>query len=272
MISIRGGSGLGDALYVQSVARHFVEQGERVEACCAWPDVFASLGDAVTISPFRRDRINVLAHYASRRGFGESTQWEDVCLTAGIPATTPLRLDWRVRGHLGKLVDEVVNQAGSLPIALIQMPRAPFARKDGYGIELLPNCKAIQHAIDALDGVAFRVQVGAGDCLHRFDSIDLDLANRTTVPDLIDLASVSACVVGYASYIVPLAESLELPGLIVWARAGRHSRHEPVRQITPRKVIHRKDLLNSIWDDEHPPTIAMAANALCGSVERCQAA
>lgn len=268
MISIRGGSGLGDALYVQSVARHLVREGKRVEACCNWPEVFAPLGKAVMVTGFRRDGINVVAHYASRRGAPDTTQWEDVCLTAGIPTDTPLALDWP------KPVDvhEVVAAAAGLPVIVFGMPRPPFARRDGYGVELLPKQAAMQSVLYELAKRAFVVQVGLGAPTFALDGFSLNLVNRIGVTQMIDLVAAADAVVGQPSFMVPLAESLEKPGLIVWARAGRHSRHEPVRQITPRKVIHRKDLLNSIWDDEHPPTIAIAANALCGSIERRQAA
>ena len=88
MRSIRGGMGLGDALYVQAVARHITATGERLLVCTAWPDVFKPLGDKVEFAPFRRQRIDVLAHYSTRKAL-PTKQFDDVCAAAHGKLATP---------------------------------------------------------------------------------------------------------------------------------------------------------------------------------------
>lgn len=261
MIAIRGGSGLGDALYLQSVARYLVEQGCLVEACCNWPEIFVSLGDRVRVTGFRRTSIDRLAHYSMRRA-QSTTQWEDVCISAGIPKDTPLRLDW---SRQGPLVIEVINAAAGRPIILVQMPRAPFARSDGYGEELLPDCHVIQRVIDELVD-CFIVQIGLGTPVFRFERLSLDLKNRTSVSDLIDLAQACDGFVGPVSFIVPLAESLNKHGLLIWSRRALASRHEPVRCITPTKILHRKDLFSVAFDDCTVSDLCFAVNSLRRSI------
>lgn len=267
MLSIRGGSGLGDALYLQSVARYLVELGHSVEACCNWPEVFLPLGDRVRVTGFRRTSIDRLAHYSMRRQYA-TTQWEDVCISAGIPTDTPLRLDWE---RTGVFVNDVIDRAAGKPIVLVQMPRAPFARKDGYGEELLPDCNVIQRVIDALSD-CFVVQIGLGMPVFAFERLSLDLKNRTSVSDLIDLAQACDGFVGPVSFIVPLAESLEKRVLLIWSRRGLHSKHEPVRRITPTKIIHRKDLFSVAFDDCSASDLRLAVDALRGSIRRREAA
>lgn len=267
-VSIRGGSGLGDALYLQSVARHLVAQGHHVEACTAWGDPFLPLIGRVKISPFRRTEIDRLAHYASRRGISGTSQWQDVCQTAQIPIDTPLRLDWTVGGTVARRIKAM---AGARPVVLVQMPRAPFARKDGYGIELLPDCSVIQRAIDFLSPFGFVVQIGAGIPLYRYARLGFDAANQTSVRDLIDLATLADGFLGFVSFIVPLAESLDKPGLLIWARRGLVSKHEPVRQITPIKVLHRKELFSVVFDDCLDNDLRLSIETFCGSIG-CRAA
>lgn len=233
MISIRGGAGLGDALYVQAIARHLVGQGQRVEVCADWPDVFCPLVGPVTVSPFRRRPIDRLAHYASRRGVAGTTQFEDCCLSAGIAGRVALRLDWHV--------DDAALAArlrGDRPVIAVQLPRAPMGRTDGYGRELLPDCRVLQRVIDRLRHHAVIVQVGAGEPLYRFAGVDIDLANRTTVSQLLDAAATVDGFVGYPSFVIPLAESLDKPALILWSRQGLRSAHEVIRQMTPAKLLH----------------------------------
>jgi hypothetical protein len=244
MRSIRGGMGLGDALYVQAIARYLTRDGERLRVHSAWPDVFRPLGERVEVAPFTRQGINVLAHYSARKGNQGTSQFRDCCLTAGVNEEIELRLDW---GCADTPTTRHILSFGR-PVVLVQLPRSPMGRTDGFGKELLPNQAAIQRAIDRIKGRALLVQVGSGDPLYRLGGIDIDLTGRTTVSELIDLASVCDGMLGYVSFILPLAESLGKKGLLVWSRAGRKAGHVYVRQITPEKVVHRKDLITSVWD------------------------
>lgn len=245
MIALRGGSGLGDALYVQSVARYFVECGQAVEVCSDYPDVFRPLWKkGVTVSPFRRDRVTKVAHYTFRKGEPGTSQFEDCCRSAGITTQIELRLDWRVTNQA--LVDRV-RDAGK-PVVLVQLPRNPMGRNDGVGAELLPDCGVIQRIIDRIRGDVLIVQVGKGPPRHRFTGVDIDLANQTTVAEMLDVASVASGFVGYVSFFVPLSESFSRPGLFVWSRAGLSSVHEFIRQITPQKVLHRRPF-RFVFDD-----------------------
>jgi hypothetical protein len=227
LISIRGGSGLGDSIYVAAIARAFLKQSEQVEVCSAWPDVFRFL--PVTVSPFRRERITNLAHYSSRKGLTGTTQFEDCCTAARIEAD--LILEWQ---------PTETKLPRDKPIVCVQMPRAPMGRLDGFGKDLLPDCRRIQQAIDMLKGRAKIVQVGSGQPVFKFTGIDVDLSNRTTVAELIDVACVADAFLGYVSFIVPLAESLNKKALLVWSRKGLQSGHQYIRQITPAKALHKQ--------------------------------
>jgi hypothetical protein len=243
--SIRGGMGLGDALYVQAVARHIVKRGERLKVHTAWPDVFRPLGDKVETAAFTRAGIQYLAHYSLRKGVVGTTQFQDCCITAGIKEPVELRLDWTRTGEA--LTDRL--QSYGKPIVCVQMPRAPMGRTDGFGKELLPDCRVVQRAIDGLKDRALLVQIGHGRSLHEFKGIDVDLSNRTTVCELLDVATVAHGFLGYVSFIVPLAESLDKKALLVWSRKGLKAGHEYVRRITPQKILH-KPSSGYAFDDE----------------------
>lgn len=256
MISIRSGMGLGDALYLQSVARHLVRQGHKVEACCAWPDVFRPLGDRVNVSPFRRERIDRLGHYTSRKATSGTDQFQDCCINAGIREPAELRLDWQMVNPA--ILDKFVGCG--VPIVAVQMPRAPFARTDGYGLELLPDCRVLQRVIDHIGARARFVLIGSGAAMYELTALDLDLTNKTSVCDVIDIGAKVDGFLGFVSFIVPLSESLLKPSLLVWSRKGLRSPHQPVRTITPQKILHRA---SSQWimDDCADQIVTEAADA-----------
>jgi hypothetical protein len=147
-----------------------------------------------------------------------------------LPIREPveLKLDWIPESTLE-----------SRPYVCVQLPRAPMGRSDGFGMDLLPDCKVIQRGIDALRERFAIVQIGAGAPLYRFRHIDIDLAGNTTVPGLLDVACGAAGFLGYVSYIVPLAESLDKPAMLVWSHKGMSRGHPYVRQITPGKILHK---------------------------------
>lgn len=257
--SIRGGMGLGDALYVQSVVRHLVEQGQSLRVCTAWPDVFKQLGDRVTTAPFSR-QVQILAHYSARKQKPGTTQFEDVCITAGLREKVDLRLDWKAED--AALVAWLKDSADGRPIVLVQLPRSPMGRTDGFGAELLPDCRVIDRAIARLKERkrALIVQVGKGASLYGLHGIDIDLANKTTVRQMLDLSTIASGFLGYVSFLVPLAESFSKPALLVWSSRGLKSRQPYISAITPKKVLH-KPSSRFVLDDAKPAQIHEAADA-----------
>lgn len=253
-LSIRGGSGLGDAIYLQSVACALEAQGFDVEVCCDWPDVFRPV--KAKVSPFRREPIDRLAHYSLRRHEKGTTQFQDCCIQAGLTEPVDLWMDWSpVRD-----VREQLTHHGK-PVVIVQMPRPPFGRKDGYGMELLPDCAVIQRAIDHLQGKAFLIQVGHGKALYKFSGIDLDLTNKTSVVDLLDVAWCCDAFLGYCSFIVPMSEAMNKPSLCVWSRRGLKSSDRLIRSITPQKIFYKASS-SAVTDDCTEEELARAVDAL----------
>lgn len=262
-IRIRGGSGLGDALYVQSAARHLIELGHEVEACSNYPDVFRSLNGKCIASPFRRDSIDRLVHYSQRRLVKETDQFRDCCIQAGLKGKVDLRLDWSVKNV--ELYERVKSAAWGRPIIVVQLPRLPMNRQ-GYE-DLLPDCRALQRAIDGLHKRgAFVVQVGSGAPKFTFSGIDLDLANQTSVSDLIDAVFAADICLGYVSFLLPLAESLSKPTLMVWSRKNLNSTNSIMRTITPEKIIHRRDLVQTVMDDCQESELNRVVDAVLAQV------
>lgn len=236
MKSIRCGRGFGDSLYLQSVVRHLISTGGlRMRVRSDWPDVFRPLGERVEVTPFTRANTDILAHYSMRKGAAGTTQFQDCCISAGIKGPVDLRLDWTLTKP--GLVD-LVRDPGK-PVLVVQLPRTPMGRTDGFGASLLPDCRAIQKLIDQAKADHTVVQIGAGEPLFRFKGIDIDLANKTTVAETIDVASAADRFLGYVSFLVPLAESFGKPAVFVWSRRGLKDRMQFIRQITPQKILHR---------------------------------
>lgn len=210
---------------------------------------------------FRRDRVSRVAHYVNRKRVPGTDQFTDCCINAGLGEGVEFRLDWDpVRPELIRHV-----RASGKPVLAVQLPRNPMGRDDGYGDDLLPDCKTIQQAIDGLKREFFIIQIGKGAPLYRFSGLDVDYANRTSVADCIDLVSAADAVLGYCSFIVPLAECLGKPGLFVWSQRGLNSKNPFVKSITPQKIFNRRSSV-AVLDDCSERELAGAVDALCEQV------
>lgn len=249
---IRGGSGLGDSIYVRAVAEHFVRRGENVTVCSDFPDVF--IGSGAETLPFDRFKIDVLAHYTARKREPGTNQWQDICLSAKIPEI-PLRFSWAVRNQ--PLIDEIRADAAGRPVVLVSGGRAPMARTDGFGLELLPEPAAFRAALSAIED-CFTVRIGKGPELYPLKT-SIDLHGGTSVTDLLDLGVSCDAIVGQCSFVIPLAESFDKPLLCIWAARGmQHSMHSYIRQITPQKVLS-KPTSSFVIDDQPAKEIEGAA-------------
>lgn len=260
--AIRGGSGLGDAIYLQSVCRHLISKGRsNLIACTDYPDVFRPLSGKIRVKGFEKSGVGILGHYSMRRQVQETTQFEDCCIQAGIVEPVTMKLDWIVESNCHNLKDH------QKPIAVIGLPRHPMARKDGFGRELLPRKEAYQRMVDAARASGFlTVQVGSGAAIYNLDGIDVDLSGRTTITELIDIVAISDAVICYPSFLVPLAESLDKRFICLFSMEGLKCERGFLRWITPKKIIHRIDLGSFVIDDE-PDRVGDATLHFLGQIK-----
>lgn len=235
MTAVRCASGLGDSVYLRPVVDHLAARGEEVVALSDYPEVF--IGARCKVEPYRRDRVDVVAHYVTGKANPATTQWQDVCRAARIPEDTPLAFAWAVRNHA--LVERVRREAAGRPVVLVHGGRVPMARTDGFGMELLPREEAFSAAVAGLAG-ACRVGIGGEGSVYPVE-VDVDLRGSTTVSDLLDLFRSCDGVLAQCSFAVPMAEVFDRPLLVVWSVAGLESRVLYIRQVTPQKILQKPD-------------------------------
>lgn len=239
---IRGNSGIGDAIYTRAVVEHYLRKGP-VTVCTNHPDMF--LGLNCKVEPFRRDRVDVHAVYTTRKKFADTNQWQDVCITSGIPYE-PLKITWTQRN--AKLVENLRRRAEGRAFVLVHGGRTPMGRTDGFGKQLLPERRAFEVVLDRLRD-CFLVRVGHGPEYPL--PVSTDLNGQTSVSDLFDLGHACDAVVGQCSWAVPLAEAFDKPALFVWAAAGLKAPHAYIQQIRPEKILSKSSstFVMDSWTD-----------------------
>lgn len=245
-LKIRSGFGIGDNIYLQSIVRHLLDKGHKLHVCTTYPDVFAPIANRVTFQPFTKVKVDLVAHYGGRKRNTETDQFEDMCLSAGIHEKVDLRLDWKPRNK--GLIDAIKKKANGRKIVFVQHPRTPMGRRDGFGKELSPDYRVMDRIIDLVKDRMLVVKFGQGTPLYNLQKTELDYVNKTTITDMIDAATACDYFVGQCSFIIPLAESLKKPCLILWSSKGLKAPHEYIRLVTPEKILHA-ETSKWVYDD-----------------------
>lgn len=245
-LKIRSGFGIGDNIYLQSIVRHLTDKGHRLMVCTTYPDVFEPVKNKVTFHPFTKVKVDVVAHYGGRKKIKETDQFQDMCISAGIKEPIDLRLDWQVRNK--GLVETLKRKANGRKIVFVQHPRTPMGRRDGFGKELSPDYRVMDRILASIKDRFLLVKFGEGKPLYDLGNCELDMVNKTTLHDLFDAATACDYFFGQCSFVIPLAESLKKPCLILWSSKGLKAPHEYVRSVTPEKILHR-DTSKWIYDD-----------------------
>lgn len=231
MERIRGGRGLGDALYLRPIAEHFIRSGTSVSVLSDYGDVF--IGSGAGVEPFSRTNgASIVAHYVQGKENPDTTQWQDVCKSARV-GVLPLRFGWTVRNT--ELVEDLKAKAAGRPLVIVHGGREPMDRKDGFGLELLPTKAAFDAALEAL-GDCYTVQIGKATQIYPLP-VDVDLNGSTSVSDLLDIASICDGIVAQCSFAVPLAEVFDKPLLAIWSARAQRSPTPFIRATTPKKVL-----------------------------------
>jgi hypothetical protein len=246
MLTIRGNSGIGDAIYTRAIVEYFLCRGERVTVCSDHPEIFAGLD--CTVEPFRRVKVKLHAVYTTRKKFSDTNQWQDVCISAGVPRDRPLSITWTRRNHA--LVENLLRRAEGRPLVLVHGGRTPMGRSDGFGKELLPRREAFDAVMNRFRE-CYTVRVGKGADLYPLP-VSCDLNGSTSVSDLLDLWQACDGIIAQCSFAVPLAEAFGKPAMFVWAAAGLKSPHIYIRQIVPGKVLSKPSsaFVMDSWTDQ----------------------
>ena len=226
MIRLRGGSGLGDALYLRPIVELLDREGRPVTVCSSYPEVFT--GTNAKTELFNRTNITMTAHYPSGKNNPNTNQWQDILNSAQIGCD--LAFNWATVDQAK--VDKVRWRADGRPIVLVIGGRQPMARHDGFGKELLPQKRAFDVVLEEMQD-CFTIRIGQTPTLYELDC-RWDLTDKTSVPYLMDLAKECDAVIGQCSFAVPLAEGFDKPLLAVWAAAGMLASHDYLKKITPQ--------------------------------------
>jgi hypothetical protein len=239
---IRGPSGLGDAIYVNSIAQEMLKFNHNVAIRTKYPDVFKYL--PVKTVPYSKGGGDREFNYGGKsRQRNETNQWQDLLIAARLDQNTPMSTKWELTNI--ELFEKITEKAQGRKVLVMSMPHRIFGdRQDDYGQELQPNWKKFIPILKAVKDTCYVVQIGRGHVCYRFDGISLDWANRTSVSDVMDFGVIGDIFLGQCGFIIPLAEGMNKPLFTIFSANCLTSKDSFLNNITGRKVLSGK---HSAW-------------------------
>jgi hypothetical protein len=247
MININSPRGLGDALHLRAIVIHLLETGKEVSVFTQWPDVFSDLDVAVQPAEEavnRPDLFSARACFQCQLPYVRAlSQFRNACLQAGVFDAIELNIRWTVRNQT--LLDKVKSKAAGKPILIYQPLKRVKNASDGL---LRPDRSALRKIVNDRSEF-FRVRIGHPDYAED-DEIerDLDLFGKTTVSDVIDLASICEMTVSEPSFVSVLAQCFDKRFVCLFSSLALQSAVKKVAGVTPQRILEKPHLATVVYD------------------------
>lgn len=260
-IVFRSAAGFGDSFYSVCILEHLLKRFPQIVIRTRHPSLFAHLPGVIT-ERWHKGNEDLAIHYNGRKSCADTNIWQDLLMGAGIDIITPFKIAWKPkeRVHIDKIA---AMNTQKKKVCVVGSPHTPFARNDGYGLDLRPKWEIFDKIIRAFQDKLFFVQIGLKREQYEIKGIDLDLVGKTSDCDTLDIATVADCFIGQNGYIIPLAESQSKPLFVVYSRKGLQSGDPLISNTKPEKILSKP---TSGWavDDEPIADILAKAKGVFG--------
>jgi len=233
-LHLNASKGLGDAIYLRAVVVHLMKS-EPITVYTRWPEVFFDLPVKVRgiESIGEADDLRSVA-YTMRAPMTEC-MFDARCRVAGLEPPIDMRLDWPIRNT--SLVSSVREQAAGRTVIVYQPQKMDL---------LSPDERSFKYALTGFDG--FRVKVGRSPYVTDADlPCELDLLDKTSVLDAIDLCASADRVFGELCWLMPAAECLGKPFVCMFSHRAMAS-DEWVKNIDPRIIFRGSSQSEILFD------------------------
>jgi hypothetical protein len=228
------------------VLKYALENGEKTEILTKHPEIYEALrARGLIISDRYAKEPDRECRYAPRYANQATTTYKDTLILAGIADNLPLEIEFECQRRFDFPVGKKV--------CVIRKPSIPMKGKPG-GEVMIPDCNIFKQIIHAFRNEVYFVLAGnsEGDFKFQFKGIDLDLTEKLTVTELLQLIKQSDIALTQCGFFLPFCEALNKKVFIVFADKGMKSKYKFFPHITPKKVINKPNLVGWSIDSEGP--------------------
>lgn len=243
LVTLRGASGLGDAVYMYPVLKYYLEQGQCVEILTKYPEIYQPLAKmGLVITDRYAKQPDRECRYAPRYPIQTTTTYQDTLILSGIEKHVPLEIEF------------TCNKKFSFPtnkkVCVIRDIILPMKQR-GDEACLIPNGIRYQAIIDAYKDKVYFVLAGNKNSFNfKLTGIDLDLTDKLDIHGMLQLIEQSDICISQSCFFLPFAEALNKKNFVVFSAEGFTSPAKFYRHITPAKIINKPKIISYCIDTE----------------------
>ena len=242
LLKIRGARGLGDAVYLYPIAKHFINQGKIVQVMTQYPVIYNTL-NCICIERYK-GQPDIECRYGPRYPNQETNLWEDTLIRAGLQGE-------KIEFSIEYICEHKFDFNTDKKLCLIKTPAYPHYNNNGITACLLPQLNVWQEIINTFKSRCYFIMAGLANS-YEFNlmGIDRDMSDIDNIPKLMKLVDISDIVITPSSYFVSFAEALDKKVLIGFAQTGLDSMISFYRWCTPKKVITKPNTTSYFIDSD----------------------
>ena len=252
-IGLKGASGLGDTILAYPIVKYYADRYDVVYYMTDYPELYETLRNVVCSKHEKVNYINIrggIKHpvnirftYCGRKYTEGTSQFQDTCMSAGVPKTLECKIDWTIKNKQN-------DYRNDKPVCVLSAPYEPFGREDQWGKLLRINNDVMDAIVESYKDRVDFVQIGNKYTLYKVPNVKHDLVNKTSVSDLMDI--VSTCDIGLSQIgnLLPMCEALGKKSFTIFSKKALMCDNKFLNSITPDKVVHDRSKNCSIIDDD----------------------
>jgi hypothetical protein len=228
-VRVRGASGLGDAVYLYPIVKHF-SKAEDLIIYNNFPQLFKGLGE---VKPYTR---NVTPHIDCgypKRSKLPGTIFESMLACAKIK--TELKIDY-----------DVSDANVLLPDNYIVVSNLYLPMNSQRSACMKPNEQWFKSIVKELSKQYKIVVVGNNEYQYKGESY-IDMTNKTSPIDLLHLVSNAELVFTQCGFLVPMAQALDTNVFTVFSQESKLSKDYLIKGITPSLICEKNNI--GIYDN-----------------------
>lgn len=254
-IGLKGASGLGDTIIAWPIVKYYAKRFDIVNYMTDYPELYETIPNVrcyphkklnyMIDAAGRKHPVDIRFTYCPRKYTPGSNQFEDSCISAKVSESIKLEIDWIIQND--NLVEDILAASLGKKICILAAPYEPFGRDDDFGKLLRIKPDIMQAIVDKYKDKVYFVQVGNNNVLHQIKGI-MNIINKTTVSDLMDLVQVADFTLAQVGNMLPLSEALGTPSFTIFSSDGLKSENRFISSIKPEKVVTYPKINKSVID------------------------
>ena len=229
--------GLGDAVYCYPILKELAQtrfEGRPIYiARNPYRSLFEPLKNFGNFVDTLTPNAPVLKiHYRQRRDKA-TTQYEDLCIAAGLRKAPEFVFDWPYEFN-PDFAKQLMTQLGGVGYIVVKEPCAAHMHKKNMQPSIEPRPDEMDEMLAGFRGAGYKIiSVGQEERFkHRLKNIDIDLDDKTSLTDYITLVKFASCVITQPGHLVPLAQAFHRPFKVFYQESGfPHIRPEKLNEL-----------------------------------------